>query len=306
MDDTMDDTMDAIVVGGSWAGLAAALQLVRARRHVLIVDAALPRNRFAHASHVFLGQDGRAPAGILQTARAQVLRYPTARHVQDEATHARAHGDCFEVTLASGTRAVARRLVLATGVSDELPPIPGLAERWGTTVLHCPYCHGYEVADGRLGVLGLTEHGVRVARLLRDWSDRVTLFTGGGLVLDDAQRALLAARGVALDEREVESLEGEAPSLTGVRLRGGAVVPLDALFVPPRVRMTSPLAAQLGCEFDEGPLGPVIRTDAATKETTVRGVYAAGDAARAAHTVSWAVADGVTAGVSAHQSLALA
>jgi thioredoxin reductase len=298
---------DAVVVGGSWAGLSAAMQLARARRRVLVVDTGRPRNRFARASHGFLGQDGRTPAAILDAARAQVLAYPTAAFRRDEATDARADGDAFAVTLASGATARARRLVLATGVVDDLPDLPGLRERWGVSVLHCPYCHGYETAGGRLGVLAVGEASVHQALLLPDWSGDVTLFTNGTLEPTPAQLDALAARGVRVEPRRVVALVGEGAALAGVRLEGpdgGAVVGLDALFTGSRTRMASPLAERLGCAFDDGPFGPVIRTDA-RKETTVAGVYAAGDVARAPHNATWASADGVTAGVYAHQSLAL-
>ena len=304
------DLHDAIVVGGSWAGLSAAMQLARARRRVLVVDAGQPRNRFAPASHGFLGQDGRSPAEILDSARAQVLAYPTAALRRDEATSARRDETrgLFEVALASGATARARRLVLATGVVDELPDIPGLRERWGRSVLHCPYCHGYEVADGRIGVLAVGEPSVHQALLLPDWSADVVLFTNGVLEPTAEQRGALAARGVRIEPRTLVALVGEGTALAGVRLSSGdgeETIALDALFTGSRTRMASPLAEQLGCAFDEGPFGPVVRTDE-RKETTVPGVFAAGDAARARHNATWASADGVTAGIFAHQSLALA
>ena len=205
------DTYDVIVVGGSFAGLSAAMQLVRARRRVLVLDTGSPRNRFAHTSHGFLGQDGRTPAEIVETARAQVLAYPTAEHRVDEATAARRAGDgAFEVTLASGATLAARRLVLATGIVDELADLPGLRERWGVTVLHCPYCHGYEVADRRLGVLAVSEMSLHQALLLPDWSADVTLFLNGAFAPTEAQRAQLAARGVRLETRRVKYLESTA------------------------------------------------------------------------------------------------
>ena len=299
---------DAVVIGGSWAGLSAAMQLARARRRVLIVDTGLPRNRFARASHGFLGQDGRAPAAILDAARAQLLAYPTAAFRHDEATDARADDDGFAVTLASGATARARRLVLATGVVDELPDVPGLRERWGAGVLHCPYCHGYEVRGGRLGVLAVGEGSIHQALLLPDWSGDVTLFTNDAVEPTPAQLEALHARGVRVDRRRVAAVLGDGDALTGVRLEGpdgGAVAGLDALFTGSRTRMASPIAERLGCAFDDGPFGPVVRTDG-RKETTVPGAYAAGDAARVPHNATWASADGVTAGVYAHQSLALA
>lgn len=302
---------DAIVVGGSWAGLSAAMQLARARRRVLVVDTGQPRNRFAHTSHGFLGQDGRTPADILDTARAQVLAYPTAEFRADEAIRATPRDDepsaDFEIGLASGATVRGRRLVLATGVVDELPDVPGLRERWGRSVLHCPYCHGYEVAGRRLGVMAVSETSMHQALLLPDWSNNVTLFTNGAFDPTDEQRATLAGRGVVLDPRPLVEVVGDGERLAGVRVAGDDgtdVVALDALFTASRTRMASPLAEELGCAFDDGPFGPVIRTDA-KKETTVPGVYAAGDAARVPHNATWASADGVTAGIYAHQSLAL-
>lgn len=308
MSNDFNDLYDAVIVGGSFAGLSAAMQLSRARRRVLVLDTGLPRNRFAPASRGFLGQDGRTPGEILETARAQLLAYPTVELRRDEATHAAARDGAFEVAFASGATVRARRLVLATGIVDELPDIPGLQERWGVSVLHCPYCHGYEVADRRLGVLALGEMGVHLALLLPDWSADVTIFTNGSFEPTAAQRDALAARGVRVEPRPVVELLGEGTALSGVRIdspNGAEVVGIDALFTGSRTRMASPLAEQLGCAFDEGPSGPVIRTDA-QKMTTVPGVYAAGDAARAPHNATWASADGVTAGISAHQSLALA
>lgn len=299
------DEFDVVIAGGSFAGLAAAMQVARTRRRVLVVDAGRPRNRFAHASHGFPGQDGRAPADILRTFRDQVLAYPAATFRQDEALSARREDEeGFVLDLATGGTVHARRLVLATGIVDELPDVPGLGERWGRTVLHCPYCHGYEVGDGRLGVLATSAMSMHQALLLHDWSADITLFTNGAFDPDAEQRDALAARGVRIETRPVEALTGDGLELTGVRLRDGDSVALDALFTASRTRMASPLAEQLGCAFDDGPFGPVIRTDA-RKETTVPGVYAAGDVARVPHNATWAAADGVTAGIYAHQSLAL-
>lgn len=296
------DRYDAVVVGGSFAGMAAALQLARARRRVLVVDAGRPRNRFTHASHGFPGQDGRAPAEITATTRAEVLAYPTAAILTDEATHARAADGGFELTLASGSTLAASRLVLATGVVDDLPDVPGVRERWGVTVLHCPYCHGYEVADRRFGVLAAGEMAVHQALLVTDWSADVTLFLNRAIQPDDEQRTQLAARGVRIEERPVAELVGEGVELSGVRMEDGEVIGIDALFTQPRTRIASPLAEQLGCEMEDGTPGPIIRTDA-TRETTVRGVFAAGDAARFFANATLAAADGVMAGIAAHRSL---
>ncbi|EJL31513.1 thioredoxin reductase [Caulobacter sp. AP07] len=292
---------DAIVIGGSFAGLSAALQLARARRRVLVIDAGLPRNRFADAAHGFLGQDGKAPAAIIREAMCQLTAYPTVEVLRGEALTAVAGPAGFTVTVSDGRSVRARRLVLATGVTDTLPDVPGLKERWGATVLHCPYCHGYEVRDRPLGVLANHPMAAHQAAMIPDWGP-TTLFTQGRFEPDAEQLAVLAARGVTIEREPVVALLGDAPELDAVRLADGRVVTINALFVAPSTRMTSPLAEQLGCAFDDGMLGPVIRVDDG-KATTVPGVYAAGDAARAMHNATLASADGVLAGVGAHQSL---
>jgi len=293
--------LDAIIVGGSFAGLSAALQLARARRRVLVIDAGLPRNRFADASHGILGHDGKAPAQILREAACQVAAYPTVEIIKGEALGAEAITGGFAVTLVGGRTARGRKLVLATGVSDILPDLPGLKERWGASVLHCPYCHGYEHRDRPLGVLASHPMSAHQAAMIPDWGP-TTLFTQGRFEPDDEQRALLDARSVTIERSPVTALLGDAPDLAAARLADGRVVPLNALFVAPAQRMTSPLAERLGCEFDEGPLGPIIRADA-WKATTVPGVFAAGDAARPMQNATLASADGVLAGVGAHQAL---
>jgi thioredoxin reductase len=296
---------DVIVIGGSFAGLSAALQLARARRRVLVLDSGKPRNRFAPFSHGFFGHDGQAPTAILANARSQLLCYSTASFAEGLATRAARTGEEFSVTMADGTVHTASRLVLTTGVSDDLSNLPGLPERWGISILHCFYCHGYEVTGRRLGVLATSERSLETAMLLPDWSEHVTLFTNGVLTLDPEQLAELRTRGVSVEAVLVAALLGVAPALSGLRLDDGRIIPVDAVFMSPRTCMASPLAEQLGCEFEDGPSGPFIRTGA-DKQTTVRGVYAAGDAARPGHNASWAAADGVTAGISSHQSLTLA
>jgi len=295
---------EVIVIGGSFAGLSAALQLARARRRVLVLDSGEPRNRFAQFSHGLFGHDGQTPSALLAKARSQLLSYGTVSFTDGLATHAARTGEEFAVTLASGPVHTAARLILATGVRDDLAPIPGLQERWGISVLHCFYCHGYEVAGRRLAVLATSDRALQTAILLPDWSEAVTLFTNGVLSLSPEQLAELRRRGVSVEAKPVVAVLGEPPALSGLCLDDGRIIPVDAVFTNSRTRMASPLAEQLGCEFDEGPSGAFIRTGA-DKQTTVSGVYAAGDAARPGHNASWAAADGVTAGISAHQSLAL-
>jgi thioredoxin reductase len=291
---------DAIIVGGGFAGLAAATYLARARRSVRVLDTGKPRNRFADASHGFLGHDGSDPRHILATARKQLLAYPSVDLIEAEASFAQADGEGFSVLLGTGEQIEARKLILAFGLRDELPNLPGLEERWGKTVLHCPYCHGIEFSDEELGVLYRTSMSVHFAKLITEWGP-TTLYLNGA-ELAEGEAAALAERGVKVEPAPVARLVGERSGLSAVELVDGRQSPLAALYVAPRSCLASPLAEQLGAEIEEGPLGPTIRTDG-DKMTSVPGLYAAGDIARAPHSVSWAVADGVTAGTSAHRAL---
>lgn len=294
---------DAVIAGGSFAGLSAAMQLARARRRILVVDGGRPRNRFAPAAHGFFGHDGKAPEALLAEAARQLSAYPTVELLSGEVTAARAAEPGFVLTLADGRTVEAARLVLATGLRDELPPITGIEERWGVSVLHCPYCHGYEVRERPLGVLANNVHSVHQALLLPDWGP-TTYFTQGAFVPGEEESAQLAARGVRLEHTEVVELLGKAPALEAVRLADGRVVAVEALFTAPITRMASPLAEQLGCGFEHGPVGPYLRVDD-RKLTTVPGVYAAGDAASPMHNATLASAAGVLAGVGVHQSLVM-
>ncbi|KLI99296.1 NAD(P)/FAD-dependent oxidoreductase [Luteimonas sp. FCS-9] len=291
------ESFDAVVVGGSYAGLSAAMQLARARQRVLVVDAGQRRNRFASASHGLIGQDGRAPDAIAADARAQVLAYPTVTWRQATAVRADGGIGLFAVEDDAGHRVQARRLVLATGVVDTLPPIDGLQPRWGRSVFHCPYCHGYELDRGRIGVIAVSEVSMHHALMLPDWGT-VTFFLDGRFAPDDAQRAALAARGVRIEPARIAVVSGHAD----VELEDGRRVACDGLFVASRTQVASPLAEQLGCAFEDGPLGAFVRTDA-TQATSVPGVFACGDAARAAHSVALAIGDGAMAGAATHRSL---
>lgn len=293
---------EAIIVGGSFAGLAAAMQLARARRKILILDTGEPRNRFATTSHGFLGQDGVSPAEILASARTQALAYPTVTLQASRATDAAQTDGVFTVTLDNGSAVCGKRLILATGVTDRLPKIPGIDELWGGGVFHCPYCHGYEVADRKLAILGSSEMSIHQALLIRDWSEDLTLLTNGNSRPIRADRIKLEARGIAIETAAVARLIPKGHELGAIEFKDGRIVPYDGLFIVPRYTLASPLAERLGCAIENTNFGPMITTNA-NKATTVSGVYAAGDAARPNHNVSLAVADGSTAGIFAHQSL---
>lgn len=294
---------DVIIVGGSFAGLSAAMQLARARRPILLIDGGQPRNRFAAHSHGFLGQDGKAPHDIVQLAREQLARYPSVTFLDGDAVNASGEFGRFEVRMADGQQLRAKRLILATGLRDELPAVPGLQERWGQTVLHCPYCHGYETAGRPLGVMAAHPMSAHQAVLLPDWGP-TTYFTQGQFEPDAEQAALMAKRGVRIERSPIVELMGASPCLDAVKLADGRRMAIHALFVASKTHMASPLAAQLGCAFTDGPLGPLIRADD-LRQTSVEGVFAAGDAAIPMSNATLASASGVMAGVCAHRSLVM-
>lgn len=287
---------DAIVVGGSYAGLSAATQLARARRRILVIDGGQRRNRPAEHAHGFLTQDGTPPGEIAALGRQQLLAYDTVEWLDAAATEARATTDGFEVN-AGGRWLQGRRLLLAGGIRDILPPLPGLAERWGKHVFHCPYCHGYELNQGRIGVLASSSLSMHLALMLPDWGP-TTLLLNEAFEPDAEQLQQLQARGVQLERTPVTGIEGTAE----VRLSDGRSLPLDGLFITARTEINGNLAAQLGCAMEDHPLGPYIRTDA-MQSTSVPGVFACGDAARPGGSVAAAVGQGAMAGAAAHQSL---
>lgn len=293
-------TFDTIIIGGSFAGLSAALYLARARRSVLVLDTGEPRNRFATASHGFFAQDGSDPRAMLKTMRKQVAAYPTVQLRDLKALDVARNEAGFRVILENGEAAIGARLLLAFGVSDVLPELPGIAERWGRTVIHCPYCHGYEFSGGRLGVLNLTPLSAHQATLISEWGP-TTFFLDGGTIKPDVA-AKLDERGVTIEPESVDRLVGDGSSLSAIRLRNGVEHPIDALFIGPRNRFNSDIAERLGCAVEDAPLGSVVTVDE-MKATNVAGVYAAGDITRMGHTVTFACADGVTAALAIHRTL---
>lgn len=288
---------DVIVIGGSYAGMAATLQLLRARRSVLVIDAGERRNRFASHSHGFLGQDGVDPREIALNARRQLEAYPTLTWLEGRVEAVAGQADDFMVSTADGEIYRSRRILFAIGVSDQLPQITGMAERWGKTIFHCPYCHGYELDQGRIGVIATGPMSVHQVELLTDWGE-VTFLINGGVALGCEVRLALKDRGVTIEETLIDKIEGAADVL----MTDGRLLSFAGLFVAPRCSPSSPLAAMAGCAMEEIPMGTQIRTDAESK-TSVYGIFACGDVARAPHSVSLAVGSGAMAGIQVHRSL---
>ncbi|UXH77565.1 NAD(P)/FAD-dependent oxidoreductase [Roseateles amylovorans] len=288
------------VVGGSYAGLSAALQLARARREVTVIDAGQRRNRWVDeaggTSHGFLSRDGVPPGELASIARDQLLRYPNVRWLSGMADDARPCDD-GRFSLRVGTSTVlSDRVVIATGVRDELPAVAGLAERWGRSVFHCPYCHGHEMEAGQIGIIASSEMARHHAIMLSDWGTP-TLFLNGAFHPSEDDLANFARRGTRVETTRIVRIDGVADII----LEDGRRMSMRGLFTQPRTHMASPIAAQLGCVLAEGPTGAFIQVDS-MQQTSVPNVFACGDAARAAGNVALAVADGAMAGVSAHRS----
>jgi thioredoxin reductase len=292
------DEYDVVIVGGGAAGLSAALVLSRARRRVLVVDAGAPRNAPAAHMHGFLSRDGLPPARLLAIGREEVAGYG-GTVVADTVTEVERPGDAFHLRLAGGGQVSARRLVVATGLRDVLPDVDGLQERWARDVLHCPYCHGWEVRDHRLGVLGSSSPAtVDYAQIVRQWSDDVVFFVPPD-TLTDTQRTELAARRIEVVEGVVTAVEVTDDALTGVGLADGRGVRLDALFVPPRFVPHHALLETLGCDLDDD--GWVVRDG--TGRTSVPGVWVAGNVANPRAQVVTAAGEGSAAAIAVNADL---
>jgi thioredoxin reductase len=290
---------DVIVVGGGAAGLSAALVLGRARRRTLVLDAGEPRNAPSPASHGVFTRDGVPPAELLREARAQLAPYATVALCDVAAVGARATDGGFEVELSSGERARARRLLLAVGVKDDLPPIEGLAALWGTRVLHCPYCHGWEVRDQPLAVHLHDRSSVPFMTLLLGWTADLLVCAESPACLSGDERDLLASRNVALAESPLVRVQASEDGVT-LRFADGRIDRRRALFLRPPYSIRSPLPRALGCELSET---GTLRLGA-DHQTSVAGVYAAGDCAGPVHQVLVAAASGHQVAMSLNRDLA--
>jgi thioredoxin reductase/SAM-dependent methyltransferase len=301
----MDDAYEVVVIGGGAAGLSGAVALARFRRSVLVVDAGEPRNAPAGHVHNFLTRDGTPPAEILAAGREEVARYG-GRVESGEVAAVRREGDGFVVQV--GDRTVnARRLLVATGLRDELPDVPGLAARWGLDVLHCPYCHGWEVREQRIGVLATGATTVHQALLFRQLSPFVTVLQHSGWKATDEELEQLHALGIALVEGEVVQVECDHTGLSGVRLADGSRVDLEALVVSPRFTARAELLAPLGLEpvelrRDDHVLGSGIEADP-TGATAVPGVWVAGNVADLQAQVISSASAGLMAGAAINADL---
>ncbi|MBW4438894.1 MAG: NAD(P)/FAD-dependent oxidoreductase [Pleurocapsa minor GSE-CHR-MK-17-07R] len=284
--------LDTVIIGGSSAGLSAALILGRSLRNVVVLDDQKPCNRFTHASHGFLTQDGTAPAQLLQTARDQLAPYATVTLKSATAVTITATAHGFTVLDASGQAHDARTVLLATGLHDALPALEGIEPLWGKSVFHCPYCDGYEVCGKAVAVYGTDEAAMHLLLLMRNLTPALTLVTGGLWQPTPEQREKIASLGIRLAETPVSRLESTDSQIQAIRFADGSTLACDALFIRPKTSHRTPFAHDLGCQMN---VHQVVQVDLRGR-TSVAGVYAAGDLSSPIRSVAIAVAQGAAAG----------
>ena len=293
---------DVIIIGGSFAGLAAALQLGRARRKVTVLDTGLPRNRFAGRSHGMLGHDDKPPLEILAEARQQLTRYPAIRLVNARADSIAGTIDNFSVFTADGENLAARRLILSYGVADQMPDVPGFAKGWGRSVIPCPYCDGFEVADQHWGLVWSGPQSHNQVRLFHDWTDKLTLFADGHDIPPDIQ-ADLARRNIPVVDGRIVEIAHHKGHIATVNLDTRRNIAVDILFAHPRNKPSASLHESLGLATVDTPGGIALKVDE-RRETSMPGIYAAGDLTNplipSVTTASW---QGAMAGIFAQQSM---
>ncbi|SMD03619.1 NAD(P)/FAD-dependent oxidoreductase [Pedobacter nyackensis] len=279
---------DVIIVGGSYAGLSAALALGRAIRQVLVIDSGNPCNQQTPHSHNFLTQDGSKPADISALGKSEVLKYPTIEFLEDHVNAVRGENNDFEVSTASGQVLNARKLVFSTGVKDLMPEIPGFASCWGISVIHCPYCHGYEYKDRVTGILANGNTAFEMALMIHNWTKQLSVFTNGKSDLTDEQLQRLVQINVNVIEKTLQEIVHAEGNLSSVVFTDGSSRMLDALYARPPFEQHCSVPEQMGCELDAS---GYIKVDDFQK-TSIAGVFAAGDNTSKFRAVSAAVAAG--------------
>jgi len=296
---TTPTSFDVIIIGGSYAGLSAAMSLGRSLRKVLILDGGKPCNRQTPHSHNFITHDGEKPNVIAEKAKEQVLRYDTVQFSSDPAIAGKKTENGFAITTQSGAEFHARKLIFATGIKDTMPDIKGFSECWGISVVHCPYCHGYEFRNQKTGIMANGERAYHLASLVYNLTDRITILTSGQADFKEEQSAKLKQHGIAIITTEVAEIEHENGNIRKVIFKGGETMAFEALYAGIPFTQSSDIPAALGCELTE--MGH-IKIDAFQK-TTVDGIFACGDNASQMRSVANAVHTGNLAGAMANRFL---
>lgn len=290
---------DVIIIGGSYAGLSAAIALGRSLRKALIIDSGKPCNRYARHSHNFITHDGRPPAEIREAALKQVLRYDTVQLVADTVTDVSGTDGDFEVKTVSKQSYVSKKLIIATGVKDQFPDIVGFAECWGKSIVHCPYCHGYELRGKRTGIMANGEKAAHMAPLVKNLTDQVFVITNGKAEFTEEHRKSFDANGIEVIESKILSFHHNDGQLTTVDFEDSQSLDIDACYAAIPFEQTFYLHKQLGCELNEQGL---MNTDMFQK-TTIAGLYACGDNSSLLRAVSNAIATGNIAGAMVNNEL---
>jgi thioredoxin reductase len=290
---------DVIIIGGSYAGLSAAMALGRALRKVLIIDAGHPCNSQTPHSHNFLTRDGETPQAIADIARQQVQQYPSVTFYKGVAITGTGSSGAFTIITDSGDEFKGRKLVFATGVKDIFPAIQGISACWGISVLHCPYCHGFEVKHEKTGVLANGDMGFDYVKMISNWTKQLTLFTNGKSELSEEQSSTLKQHGIAVVETPVSSLQDKNGQVSEIVLQDKSTIPLKVMYYKPAFSQHSDIPVALGCELTEQ---GHLKTDMFQK-TNVSGVYACGDCVSPLRSVAQAVSSGNIAGAMLNREL---
>lgn len=290
---------DVILIGGSYAGLSAAMALGRSLRKILVIDSGKPCNAQTPHSHNFLTHDGKTPAAIAKEAKHQLLQYASVEFYYDTAIDAQKTDIGFRITTATGKNFTSKKILIATGVRDIMPDFKGFAECWGISILHCPYCHGYEVRNTEIGILANGPLGFEMGRLISNWTDKLTIFTNGISTFDEFHLERFEAHKIKIDERTIDYFEHDKGYLKKIHFKDGTTHSINTVFARPDFEQHSDLAKKLGCEFKEDGLLHVDEF----QNTTAHGISAAGDCTTPFRSVAAAVAAGNKAGAILNRQL---
>ena len=283
---------EVIIIGGSYSGLSAAMSLGRALRNVLIIDSGNPRNKQTPHSHNFLTQDGKTPNEISTLAREQVSQYKTIKFYNGLAVSGTKTEKGFEIKTQVGDLFYSKKVILATGLRDRMPDIRGFAECWGISVIHCPYCHGYEVKNEKTGILGNGDYGFEFSRLVNNWTKDLTLYTNGKSILTKEQTDKLRKHHIPIVETKIDRFEHLNGQIQNIVFNDNSKTSITAIYARPALIQHSEIASQVGCELTEHGL---VKVDTSQK-TTINGVFACGDNSNSSRDIALAVSAGMVAG----------